>query len=181
MAGLERIAEAFRVLIWDHAKATGLSPMQIQILIFIAYHADNLCNVSHLAREFNVTKPTISDAIKALDQKELIIKETSALDKRAYSIYLTGKGKTLLSQTEHFAQPIYEITRQLKTRDQEELFGHLYKIIHLLNRHDVLTVQRMCFNCRFYENKAHSHYCHLLCTTLKEKDIRIDCPEFESK
>ena len=61
VAGMERIAESYRVLLWDYAKTTGLSPIQIQMLIFMRYHAEEWCNVSALAREFNMTKPTISD------------------------------------------------------------------------------------------------------------------------
>ena len=34
VAGLERISEAFKVLLWEKAKLLGLSPIQIQILIF---------------------------------------------------------------------------------------------------------------------------------------------------
>ncbi|MEO0333318.1 MAG: MarR family transcriptional regulator, partial [Bacteroidota bacterium] len=44
VAGLERISEAFKVLLWEKAKSLGLSPIQIQILIFIAYHKSELCN-----------------------------------------------------------------------------------------------------------------------------------------
>ena len=75
VVGLERISEVFKVLLWEHAKVIGLSPIQIQILIFIAYHKQELCNVSHLAKEFNVTKPTVSDAIKVLDRKKFIVKD----------------------------------------------------------------------------------------------------------
>ena len=69
VAGLERVSEVFKILLWQKAKAIKLSSIQIQILIFLAFHKSSLCNVSHLAKEFNVTKPTISDAIKILDKK----------------------------------------------------------------------------------------------------------------
>ena len=108
VAGLERIAEAFRVLIWERAKKLGLSPIQIQLLIFVAHHEQKLCNVSHLAQEFNLTKPTISDAIRVLAKKGLIKKEASAVDKRAYSILLSEEGKKIVGQTEGFAHSIYE-------------------------------------------------------------------------
>ena len=49
VAGLERVSEVFKILLWEKAKLVGLSPIQIQILIFIAFHKQNLCNVSHLA------------------------------------------------------------------------------------------------------------------------------------
>ena len=72
VAGLERISEVFKVLLWEKAKMVGLSPIQIQMLIFIAFHKQELCNVSHLAKEFNITKPTVSDAIKVLDKKKSV-------------------------------------------------------------------------------------------------------------
>ena len=80
VAGLERISEVFKVLLWNKAKEVGLSPIQIQILLFVAFHKDELCNVSHLAKEFNVTKPIVSDAIKALDKKEMIPEISPTLD-----------------------------------------------------------------------------------------------------
>ena len=70
VAGMERVSEVFKILLWEKAKLVGLSPIQIQILIFIAFHKRELCNVSHLAKEFNVTKPTVSDAVRILDKKE---------------------------------------------------------------------------------------------------------------
>lgn len=69
VAGLERVSEVFRLLLWQHSKVIGLSPIQIQILMFVEYHAEDLCNVSYLAKEFNVSKPTISDAVKVLKKK----------------------------------------------------------------------------------------------------------------
>ncbi len=62
VAGLERLSQVFRALLWDHAKAYNLSPIQIQLLIFIRYHRPEHNSVSYLAGEFSVTKPTISDA-----------------------------------------------------------------------------------------------------------------------
>jgi len=93
VVGLERISEAFRALLWEYAKTIGLSPIQIQILIFVAYHREQLCTVSHLAKEFNLTKPTISDAVKALEKKGMISKHKTLVDSRSYFIALTEEGK----------------------------------------------------------------------------------------
>ena len=112
VAGLERVSEVFKILLWEKAKLVGLSPIQIQILIFIAFHKQNLCNVSHLAKEFNVTKPTVSDAIKVLDNKGLIIKNFSSSDNRSYSISLSELGNDIVSQTNDFSNPL---TKQLES------------------------------------------------------------------
>jgi hypothetical protein len=39
VVALERISEAFRVLLWNESKENSLSPIQIQILIFIYFHS----------------------------------------------------------------------------------------------------------------------------------------------
>ncbi|MEZ5024711.1 MAG: hypothetical protein R2728_15915 [Chitinophagales bacterium] len=45
VVGLERISGAFRYLLWEYAKTIELSPIQIQIIIFLAYHKREFCNV----------------------------------------------------------------------------------------------------------------------------------------
>ena len=181
VAGLERIAEAFKVLLWEKAKLLGLSPIQIQLLIFIQYHKAELCNVSHLAKEFNVTKPTVSDAIRALDGKSLIIKEYSEIDSRRYNIQLSVLGKEMVKETEDFANPLRDQLRHFEKPDLENLYESLSKLIFQLNQHGILTVQRTCFGCKFYERTRTQDYCHWLEKELSSPDIRLDCPEYEER
>ncbi|WP_347923456.1 MarR family winged helix-turn-helix transcriptional regulator [Pontimicrobium sp. SW4] len=181
VAGLERISEVFRVLLWDKAKQFGLSPIQIQILIFIAYHKTELCNVSHLAKEFNLTKPTISDAIRVLHKKEFIIKDFSQHDSRSYSILLSKSGKQIVSQTESFANPLQQQINTFATENLDDLFKTLSTLIYKLHKTEILTVQRTCFGCKFYNMRMQKDYCNLLEKELINSDIRIDCPEFEEK
>lgn len=179
VVALERISEVFRSLLWDHAKVVGLSPIQIQLLIFISYHSAELCNVSHLAKEFQVTKPTISDAIGVLLKKRLIEKRVSDTDRRAYAVVLTPEGEQMMQQTEHFADPLLSILHQLPAGERRSFFTTLSKIIYGMKRAELLSVQRMCFRCRFYQKEGPEHYCRLLQVRLMEEDIRLDCPEFE--
>ncbi len=177
--GLERISEAFKVLLWEKAKNYGLSPIQIQILIFIANHKIDYCNVSYLAKEFNVTKPTVSDAIKVLNQKGLIIKTYSSEDSRRYNIVLSDNGKTMVGHTEQFAFPLQQQINRLNRNELNDLFNALSKVIYQLNKTGILTVQRTCFACKYYSKEQQSHYCNLLQKTLFDHTIRIDCNEFE--
>ncbi len=181
VAGLERISEAFKVLLWEKAKLLGLSPIQIQILIFINYHKIEFCNVSHLAKEFNVTKPTISDAVRVLVNKKLIEKEYSSSDSRSYTIQLSGSGKTIVSETENFAHPLKKQLNGINDKDLESTFKTLSKLIYKLNQIDILTIQRTCYGCKFYQKNSNQHFCNLLEKELLNSEIRIDCNEFEMK
>ena len=181
VAGMERISEVFKVLIWEKAKLIGLSPIQIQLLLFVAFHKKHLCHVSHLAKEFNITKATVSDAIKMLDKKGFISKDFSASDSRSYIIVLSESGKDLVSQMYDFADPLRSVVSGLNDEDQIHLFDTLSELIYKLNRKGILSVQRTCYGCKFYDKKKNDHYCNLLQMRLTTKSIRLDCPEFEEQ
>ena len=181
VAGMERISEVFRVLLWEKAKIVGLSPIQIQLLLFIAFHKQRLCNVSHLAKEFNLTKPTISDAIKALDKKGLILKDYSSSDSRSYSIALSESGQGIIAQVHDFSNPLKKKVDGFNPSELDTLFGTLSRLIYQLNQSGILNVQRTCYGCKFHIKTDSNDYCRLLQKELSITDIRLDCSEFELK
>ena len=179
VVALERISEAFRVLLWQEGKENALTPLQLQLLIFLKFHAPEKCKVNYLAREFNVTKATISETVRILTKKELIYKETDPADTRSYSIYLTEKGKKIAAKSSSFANILEKPIHSYSEKQKEVLFQSLLDLIEKLNRTGVVTVQRMCFSCRFYEAGSTHDYCKLLKKQLHKKDIRVDCAEHE--
>ena len=181
VVGLERISEVFKILLWEKAKLVGLSPIQIQLLIFITYHKEELCNVSALAKEFNITKPTISDAVRILEKKGLIIKDFSSNDNRSYTIKVSDAGKKIVAEIENFANPLRDQLEGIQQVELESLFSTLSKLIYLLNQAEILTVQRTCYGCKFYDRQGMKDYCNLLDKELHNNEIRLDCPEYTEK
>jgi DNA-binding MarR family transcriptional regulator len=181
VAALERIAQAFRVLLWQESKEFSLTPIQVQLLIFLLYHSSDKCKVSYLASEFNLTKATISDAVKALQEKGLITKAHEAADTRSYVIRLTRKGKLTAGKIAGFSLEIRKPVDQLSADEKELLLLSLLNIIHHLNRKGIITLQRMCFACMYYRpsEQGAPHFCQLLHKPLARTELRIDCPEFE--
>lgn len=179
VAGLERLSQVFRILLWEKAKEYSLSPIQIQLLIFIRHHSADKTTISYLAQEFNFTKPTISDAIKILEQKKIIQKIIDHTDTRSYTINLTATGNKIVLETENFANPLTEIISKSKNTDKDVLWETVSNLIIRLNKLEIITIQRTCFNCKNYSIKNKAHFCNLLDTKLLTKDIRIDCREFE--
>ncbi|MGB5821896.1 MAG: MarR family winged helix-turn-helix transcriptional regulator [Saonia sp.] len=180
VVALERISEAFRVLLWQEGKEHGLTPIQLQLLLFLKFHSPEQCKVNYLAKEFNLTKATISESIRLLTKKELIYKETDAMDTRSFSIYLTPKGTAIVSKTSSFSGAIEKPVHTLSELQKEVLFQSLVEMIEKLNKTGIITIQRMCFSCRFYVKGEENDYCSLLKKTLHKQDIRIDCPEHEA-
>lgn len=179
VVALERISEAFRVLLWNEGKENSLSPIQIQILIFLLFHSDEKCKVSYLADEFNMTKATISDSVKALLQKNLVKKVQDGADTRSYTILLTTEGKKVAGKVSSFASAIEQPISRFSSEQKENILDGLLKLIYELNRNGVITIQRMCFSCTNYSIHNGTHYCRLLQTQLADTKLRIDCPEHE--
>ncbi|MEZ4950628.1 MAG: MarR family transcriptional regulator [Saprospiraceae bacterium] len=181
LIGLERLSEALKTLLWEKAKIYGISPIQIQILLFVANHKTEICNVSYLAKEFNVTKATISDAVRVLVKKEYLEKDFSPIDNRRYNLTLTNLGTQLVSNLSGYATPFEEELTSFKNQDLYKVYDILTKLIFQLNQRDIIQVQRTCFNCKYYNgDKKERHYCNYLKSELKMQEIRLDCNEFEN-
>lgn len=174
---LERIAEAFRVMLWNQSKESGLSPIQSQILIFLAFHKSQHAKVSYLATEFNLTKPTISDSVKVLAQKGLVTRQVDPEDSRSQSLHLTEEGLRIAHQSAHFANQLASHLHKFQAPQQNEFYSYLISLISHLQQSGIISTQRMCYSCSFYQLNPEGPYCQLLRAPLKEQDIRIDCPE----
>jgi DNA-binding MarR family transcriptional regulator len=179
VASLERISQAFRVLLWQESKEFALSPIQVQVLIFLLYQSEEKRKVSYLANEFNMSKATLSETIKTLEQKELITKIYNPNDTRSYTINLTEKGRGIAGETAVFTEQLRTPIDKLHPDDKENLLLSLIGIIRHLNKTGVITIQRMCLTCSYYcaTEKEYKHFCKLLNAPLNIHDLRIDCPE----
>ncbi len=179
IAAMERISQAYRVLLWNESKEFSLSPIQIQVLIFLLFHSEEKRKVTYLADEFNMTKATISDSIKVLEQKKYIRKKYEQHDTRSYTIHLTANGKEVAKRTAFFTNQILEPITRLNSENKENLLISLMSIIQHLNKTGVITIQRMCKTCiHFSPGKGRApNFCKLLNQNLFDADLRVDCPE----
>lgn len=182
VVAMERLSEAFRTSLWNENKKHNLSPLQIQIIIFLLYHPDQNAGVKLLSGEFNMAKPTVSDAVKTLIGKGFLTEQTVASDGRRKNLKLTPKGEKTAHQVSFFANRIQDEINPIEKVRKEILLESLLDIIYSLQQSGIISTDRMCYRCRFFgrsDSPGSPHYCHLLKTTLAVADLRIDCPEFE--
>lgn len=181
VVALERMSEAFRVLLWNESKEHSLSPIQIQILIFIKFHSDEKCKVSYLAREFNMTKATISDSVRVLVKKELLIKVDDPSDTRSFTLRLTPAGEHIVNKASLFTSALEKPIDKLSLKQKQTMLDGLLRLIHDLQKSGIITIQRMCYTCSHYSTRDGGHYCSLLASALTTSDLRIDCPEHQAQ
>lgn len=177
--GFDRISQVFKTLLIEESQQYHLSPIQIQFLIFINYHSENRSTISYLSREFNLSKPTVSETIKTLERKNYITKVADKVDTRSYFIQITDLGKTIVQHTEQYANPLLNIISNIDETNKLMLWQNITNIITELNNIQLINPHRTCTNCQFYSKDNNKPHCALLNQELKVEDIRIDCPEFQ--
>jgi DNA-binding MarR family transcriptional regulator len=183
VAALEKISEVFRVLLWTEAKEHKLSPIQMQLLIFIKYHnSDKQRRIASMAREFNLTKATISDSIKVLEQKGLIKRTDDAFDSRSFNFSLTDQGSKLTGMIENFTLPLDGAIATLSPPQKDQFLLSVLDLIFRLNQTGIISTQRMCYSCFYYNgDRQQAHFCNLMQKPLAVDELRIECPEHVMK
>ena len=181
-AALERIGVAVRVQLWDQAKAHGLTPTQLQVLLRLAYHPRQRLRVGALAAELDLTQPTISDAVAALRRKGLIDRQQTGGNPRSAVVMLSARGGDLVQTLDAWDARTREVLAVLPDTLKAQALQFLLAFIAGLQQHGVVTLARMCITCRFFRPNAHGpeqHHCALLDLPLAATDLRVDCPEHE--
>jgi DNA-binding MarR family transcriptional regulator len=184
VAALERLSQVFRVRLREEAWEHGLSPTQAQFLIYLHYHDVELRRISQLAREFDLTQATVSDAVASLETKGLVQREKWPEDRRIVTLRLTPDGEKLATILSGWADLIREHLRPFSPEDREAMMHFLIEFIGSLQRYGLITVARMCVTCRFFQQDIHPgepllHHCTLLDVPLGRANLRVDCPEHE--
>ena len=182
VASLERLSQVFRILLRGEAQERGLSPIQAQFLVYLLHHGAALGRVSQLAREFDLTRATVSDAVGSLEKKGLIRREPWPDDKRVTTLRLTRTGEHTARELAAWANVVEEHLKGSSPEEKEAVMRFLMGLLGSLQKSGLITVARMCVTCRFFRPDAHPgesspHHCALLDVPLSGFDLRADCPE----
>lgn len=183
---LERLAQAQRVMLWDAVAGQGLSPTQAQVLLHLAHRPVELRRVGALALEFDLSAPTISDAVASLESKGLIFRTSWEQDRRVQVLDLSELGNEVVGKLEGLDDPLYTALDDLSNHEQTQLQDLLMRLTRSLVRQKVITVARMCLLCEHFRPDAHlgqaaRHHCALLNIALAAGELQVDCPDFKAK
>src|SRR5690625_8022828 len=129
IVSLEKIEHALLVLLWQQSKEFSISPIQIQILIFLLFHSEEQRKVRYLAKEFNLTKATISEAIKTLARKGYVQTTPDEKDTRSYILHLTSDGQEIAEKASMFTNELHTPVYQLPRDDKESMHICILDII----------------------------------------------------
>lgn len=176
LLALQRLSDMLKSMQWEQARALGITPLQLQILLFVGHHTTSITKVAYIATELQLSRPTISDATATLIAKGLLEMEEDRRDRRSYSLLITDTGRDLLKQAVNYTTDLDLLLQKKPEGEKSQLYQSLYTIIAGLSENEKGGMQRTCFSCEFYDgNKKRQHTCGLLKKELPSSELQIDC------
>ncbi|WP_410635103.1 MarR family winged helix-turn-helix transcriptional regulator [Amycolatopsis sp. cmx-4-83] len=180
---LERLGNGLRSLAQRTARGHGLSPLQQQAVLALARQPQGRREVAALAKESDVTTPTMVDAIAALERKGLVSRAPTS-DGRRRVLSLTEAGDAIARELSTWDDPLTTALAGVPVAERAATLQTVLDVIGGLQRSGVLAAMRTCTTCRFFGRDEHPdpavpHHCHLLRTPLPRTALRTDCPEHE--
>lgn len=177
LSALERIAQIMRALAWENAKLLSINPVQAQILIFLLHHPGRHNGITILAKEFTISKASISDTMRALESKNMVIKNFDSGKSKNFTIELTAEGRGVAEKAVLYSQQILEAINRYPDKLKTTLFSFLGDILYNLHTSGMIPIQRMCQTCKYNSEIGNSSHCGLFNIKLGIEDLQVDCKD----
>ena len=181
---LYRISQTIHHIFREHGENLGLSPAQIQALLFLRYARPGVRTIGGLATRLGTSYATSSQVADALERKRLVLRQALPEDRRTVTLHLTQEGEQKAEALNHILQEIETAITSLPESDQQSLQRAAQAIVRRLQQRGYVQVYEMCWNCTFFRRNAHPedpqrpHHCAFVDAPLPEAETRLECPDF---
>lgn len=116
---LVRCYQAFELRSGRHVRELGLTPAQFDIIVTLGNTPDMSCG--ELGERTLITKGTLTGVIDRLEDKGLVVRETSQQDRRSIFVKLTQLGEHMFEQV--FPAHLAHLRQGFEQFDDTELAG----------------------------------------------------------
>jgi DNA-binding MarR family transcriptional regulator len=174
---LERLSSLTRVWFRRHPLLADLQPIQLSALLYLA-RCNRYSNTPAAVTEYlGLTKGTVSQSLKALEAKGLIVKTQDVADKRSVHLSLTEPARALLAEV---MPPDFLAAASARmgadAQDLERLLGELLRTIQ---RSENVPGFGLCKTCRFHRKTATGGFCELTQEPLAAAERELICREHQ--
>ncbi|WP_188317032.1 MarR family winged helix-turn-helix transcriptional regulator [Solihabitans fulvus] len=185
LVGLSRLGQAVRICAYRDAGPHRLSPLQADVVSFLAGDPRPR-RQAEIVEALASTPPTVSDALRALDGKNLVARHRDPADSRAAAVTLTDEGVAEARRLTLVPTPLREALDAVAPADVEGMLRGVSAMIAALQEHRAIPVSRMCVTCRFFQRDAHlrsarPHHCGFVDSPFADAQLRIECPDHEPR
>ncbi|MCY1545870.1 hypothetical protein D9M68_818330 [compost metagenome] len=174
---LERLSSLMRIWFRQHPLLVDIQPIQLSALMYLA-RCNHYSNTPLGVTDYlGLTKGTVSQSLKALEGKGLIVKSPDTRDKRSVHLELTESARALLDAV---LPPAFLGTAAAQMgghADQLELL--LGELLRNVQRSEDVPSFGLCKTCSFHRQVAGEPFCGLTNEPLARTDIELICREHQ--
>jgi DNA-binding MarR family transcriptional regulator len=175
---LERLCNLLRMETRAFGLKHGLQPVQLEALAFLT-QCNRYSDTPQAVGEYlGLTKGTVSQSLKVLEQKGLLRKQPDKQDKRMVHLTPTVKGRNLVRTAiaDKNLAPSLAKTNALKIDELTSVLQSTLREMQQVNKRKAFAA---CHTCRFNEHEEKGYVCGLTHETLSAQDIQLICREHE--
>ncbi|WP_233281633.1 MarR family winged helix-turn-helix transcriptional regulator [Pseudomonas tructae] len=174
---LERLSSLTRVWFRQHPLLADLQPIQLSALLYLA-RCNRYSNTPLAVTEYlGLTKGTVSQSLKALETKGLLVKTQDARDKRSVHLALTPAARELLAAV--MPPDFLAAAAQRMGTQAQALEGLLSDLLRNIQRHENVPGFGLCKTCRFHRTTAKGGFCELTQEPLTAPERELICREHQ--
>jgi DNA-binding MarR family transcriptional regulator len=183
--GLSKISQAMKAKAWQEGFSEGITPTQGQILTFLRQRKkSNPTSLTDIAGHMAVSSATVSEALRVLEEKKFVVKESSFEDRRFLTVRLTDSGRQLADKVFSWPDFLSSSVEDLTSHEQEVFLKVLIKMIKGIQDREEIPLVGMCVTCRFFRPYVHKdknkpHHCEYVNGAFGARHFRVECPDHE--
>jgi len=176
---IERLANLLRQETRLEGQVLGLQPIQQEALYYLST-CNRYSDTTLAVTEFlGLTKGTVSQSLKILESKNLIVKVKDEKDKRITHLKVTKAGSEFLAKTcppRKFTDAI----NGLSAEQQTETKALLQNVLTNYQQSTGRTAFGVCQHCKFNQKTSGGILCGLTKETLSSDEVLFICKEFSA-
>ena len=175
---IERLGNLVRADVRAVCNEYGVRPVQLEALGFLT-QCNRYSDTPQAVSEFlGLTKGTVSQTLKILEQKGLLRKRGDTKDKRLVHLKPTAKGRQLVERAVP-AESLRLGVEKLSKSDGQVTIEALRVLLRSVQKANDLKTFAPCHTCRFNQKHEGNYFCELTQEPLAESDVTLLCREHQ--
>ncbi len=175
---IERLGNLVRADVRAVCHAYGVRPVQLEALNYLT-HCNRYSDTPQAVTEYlGLTKGTVSQTLKVLEEKKLLRKQSDANDKRLVHLKPTAKGLRLVETAVPSASLVLG-TDQLSASERQVTVEALRVLLRSVQKANSFRTFAPCHTCRFNQGREGRYLCGLTGEPLTAQDVMRICREHQ--
>ncbi len=175
---VERINSLLRSWQRDDALLSVVPAVQLSALRYLSicnHYSDTVMGVTDY---LGLTKGTVSQSLKALEERQWIYKEADPQDKRSTHLKLTVAGLAVVQQL-LAVKVLQQAVQQLGPELELQLTGALHQLLSQVQQQEQRKSFGVCRSCRFHQQQDGQPFCGLTQQRLPVNSVELICREHQ--